>query len=151
MPDSTVAPSSSREDGFGLVEIVVSMLLLALLSMALLPLLIQGIRRAASTATLATATQLVNDQIDSASRLAAPVGCSTIAALASSNVPSPAGGALTDSRGVPLRMSVAPEACPSTPASYPTTVKLTVTVIRTDTGATLAQAVTRIYVDSAGS
>ena len=48
-------------------------------------------------------------------------------------------------------MSVTPDPCPITPASYPTTVKLIVTVIRTDTGATLAQAVTRIYADRAGS
>lgn len=50
--------------GFGMIEIVVSMFMLALLAMSFLPVLYNGLTAAASNARLATATQLVNQSIE---------------------------------------------------------------------------------------
>ncbi|TFC27485.1 type II secretion system protein [Cryobacterium sp. TMT1-3] len=52
------------ERGFGIIEIVVSMLLLGLLAIGFLPLLMQSMRVSATNATLATATQLVEMQME---------------------------------------------------------------------------------------
>lgn len=55
-----------RDDGFGLVEIVISMFILALIAIAFLPLLIQGVTIAAQNRTLATASQIIHDQVEQA-------------------------------------------------------------------------------------
>ena len=148
MPDSAVARSSSHEDGFGMVEVVVSMFILALIAMALLPLLIQGIKTSARTATTATATQLVNDQLAELTDYAQSQTTLSCAALrthfpaASTNT--------TDSRGVALVVSRTPAACPT--GIYPSTVKFTATVKRTDTtpNTTVAQADILILVNTVG-
>lgn len=54
------------ENGFGLVEIVVSILILGLLAISFLPLLVQGVRIAANNRILATATQIVYDELEQA-------------------------------------------------------------------------------------
>ena len=69
------------EAGFGLVEIVVSMFILAIIAIAFLPLLIQGIKVAADNRTLATATQLIHDQIEQARAIGA---CNALAAFGAS-------------------------------------------------------------------
>ena len=56
--------ASGEQSGFGIIEIVISMFLLGLLATAFLPLLVQGLKQSAANATLATATQLANDQIE---------------------------------------------------------------------------------------
>lgn len=55
-----------RDGGFGVVEIIVSMMLLALLLVALAPVLIQSLRTSARTATIAFATQVVNERVQMA-------------------------------------------------------------------------------------
>jgi len=50
--------------GFGLVEIVVSMFLLALVAMSFLPLVAQTLQTSAGSTTLATATRLVSEQME---------------------------------------------------------------------------------------
>ena len=144
MAQTTNESSFSPEDGFGLVEVVVAMFMLALLALAFLPLLIQGIKQSAQSATIATATQFVHDQLDSARVQAQAGACSAITALASTDF-RPGGTALTDSRGVPLQLSRTPGACPT---PYPSTVSFTVKVVRTDTGQTVSQATTLIFVSS---
>ncbi|KGJ82349.1 hypothetical protein GY21_00845 [Cryobacterium roopkundense] len=65
----TVSPSSSArlaDAGFGLIEIAVSMFLLALLAVAFLPFLVQGVRQSSANGTLATGTQLVNKEMENA-------------------------------------------------------------------------------------
>ncbi|MFO7691343.1 MAG: type II secretion system protein, partial [Cryobacterium sp.] len=54
------AVRDAREQGFGMIEIVVSMFLLALLSIAFLPLLVQSLQVSVQNARLATATQLAS-------------------------------------------------------------------------------------------
>ncbi|MDJ0337784.1 type II secretion system protein [Cryobacterium sp. PH31-O1] len=53
----------AHDSGFGMLEIMVSMLLLGLLAIGFLPLLMQSARVSASNATLATATQLVSQEM----------------------------------------------------------------------------------------
>ena len=72
------------DEGLSLIEIVVAMFILALLSVAFLPLLVQGVRQSAQTATIATATQLANARMD-AERAQAQAGanCPTTRCLTS--------------------------------------------------------------------
>lgn len=71
--------TSHSEAGFSLIEIVVSMLLLALAAIAFLPLAIQAIKLTATNATLATATQIVAQQLEQVG--AAGTSCSAVKAF----------------------------------------------------------------------
>lgn len=51
------------DEGFGLVEAVVSMLILATLAIAFLPLFITGLKQSATNSTQALATQLVSERM----------------------------------------------------------------------------------------
>jgi Tfp pilus assembly protein PilV len=51
------------DDGFGMVEALISMFLLALVAVAFLPLIITGLRAATANTTVTTATQAVNEQL----------------------------------------------------------------------------------------
>src|SRR5690606_19206762 len=55
--------SARTDDGMGLIEVMVAMFLLAILALALLPLLVNGLQLAVTNTTLAAATQLANDRI----------------------------------------------------------------------------------------
>jgi prepilin-type N-terminal cleavage/methylation domain-containing protein len=136
------ARSRANDEGFTLIEIVVAMFILALVAVALLPLLINGTKQAAQSAAVASATQIVNAQLSYA-RAAGPT-CSAILTAAS-----PAVGNKSSYRGVPLQLAYSVGACPTTPAptaTTPGTIQVTATVTRTDTGKTLATATTLIYV-----
>lgn len=55
----------SRDDqGFGLVEVIIAMLLLGLIAIAILPTLISGLGYSAQQSSVATATRQVNALID---------------------------------------------------------------------------------------
>ncbi len=142
MTNSVDSRPASDETGFTLIEIVVSMFILALLAMALIPLLIQGLKTSAETAAVASATQLVNSQLDLVR--SQPSTCSGVL-----GAPSPTVGPPSTYRGVPLQLTATPGACPTpTPtASVPGTMSYNVTVVRLDTGKTLAQASTLVYVN----
>ncbi|MGV3714222.1 hypothetical protein [Pseudolysinimonas sp.] len=120
------------EAGAGLVEIVVAMLMLAALAIAFLPLLVQGIRTSATTATLATATQLVNQRMQAASSVSTCSGATALAGTSS----------LTDPRGVTIQVVTVVAACPSGSG----TVRVASTATRTDTGATLATGATLVLI-----
>jgi type II secretory pathway pseudopilin PulG len=121
------------EAGFGLVEIVVSMLILALLSMALLPVLVQGMQQSVKNSTLATAVQLANDRIRAA-QSQAPV-CVNVATAAGVK-------SLTDDHGVTLQATTTVGTCPTGTG----TVSVSTTVVRTDSGAVLTSASTLVLV-----
>ena len=89
----TRAKRHQDDRGLGLVEIVVAMFLLALLSVAFLPLLINSLQQTIRNATISTATQVLNEQLDAL--LAAQPTCAAITAFESA-VPGPT----TDRRGV---------------------------------------------------
>lgn len=124
---------SENESGFGLIEIVVSMFILALLAIALLPLLVQGLKQAANGTTLATATQLVSEKMQLA-QSKGPV-CASVAAIAGTVD-------LTDPRGVVLRVTTTTGSC----TGSPTTLNVTTSVARLDTGVTITTASTLVYV-----
>jgi type II secretory pathway pseudopilin PulG len=134
------AAALPEESGFGMIEIVISMFLLALLAIAFLPLLVQGVRQSAVNSSLAAATQLVNNEMELAR---SRTTCSSLTATTFSVV---------DSRGLTLQLSrTVGGTCPAAtvpPAAptYPMTVPVTVTVTRTDTGAVLSSATTLIFV-----
>lgn len=134
----TISRIRESEDGLGLIEIVVSMFLLALTALALLPLLIQGVQASAKNSTTASATQLVSQQVEQARQAATT--CQSLRTFGLAAVAS-----VTDPRGVVLQPVRTVGTCP---ASYPGTVTFTASV--TSDGDTLATATTRILVTSAG-
>jgi type II secretory pathway pseudopilin PulG len=122
------------DSGFGLVETVISMFMLAILAVLFLPLLIQGLRQSAANTTLATATQLVNEQL----RLAQASGtaCANVTALAGTSD-------FTDPRGVVIRLTTTVGSCP---AGGRGTMSFSVASIRTDTSASLATGSTLVLI-----
>ena len=130
----------ANERGFGMSEIVVAMFMLALLALALLPLLITSAQLSSRNVTLTTATQLVNEQMDIVRGLAPT--CSTITTFSNETV----GLLTTDPRGTILAVDRTSLACPS---SYPGLVQFTAQVRADGSAQVLAEATTRIFVTSA--
>lgn len=132
---------SASDSGFTLIEIVVAMLILGLLSLALLPLLINGMVTSAKTAAIASATQIVNTQLGLA-RTQSPT-CTAVLATPAATV-----GAASAYRGVPLRLTTTFGACPvpAPSTTAPGTISVTATVTRTDTHAVLSKATLLILV-----
>lgn len=77
----TLVKPRQNDEGFGLVEIVVSMLIMGLIAISFLPLLIQGVVAAQQNRVLATATQLIHDQIEQARAIGT---CDALAAFGAS-------------------------------------------------------------------
>src|SRR5690554_3056013 len=128
------------ESGFGLVEIVISMFLLALVSISLLPLLITGVKQAAANTTTATATQIVHDQLELA-RTQSPT-CAALSALGSQT------WTTFDPRGVELHVERTIGACPPS-SDYPGTVSVEIDVERRDgvDVTELAEATTLVFLE----
>lgn len=121
------------DGGFGLIEVVISMLLLAVLALAFLPVLVQGIRQSAANATLATATQLVNARLQAAQ--GAGDLCANVAALAGTDD-------ITDEYGVQIRVTTTVGTCPAGTG----TVSIAVNAVRTDTSAVLVEGASLVLV-----
>lgn len=133
-------PSASGDDaGFGLVELVVSMFLLALLAVAFLPLLIESLRVSVVNAKVATATQILNEQLDAIALL--PRTCAAFNAFEGATIPT-----VTDSRGTVYQATRDVTGC--TPASYPAAVTITLTVSVVGEPSIGSRAVTRAVVES---
>ena len=122
MSHRTAQAVGSDDDGLGLVEIMVALFLLAILAISFLPVLIQGLQLSVRNATLSTASQVLNEELD---RLAALDGtCTALASHLAAAVP-----ATTDARGVsyqPLR-ELAPSATCAQGAA-PSTVQVNLRV-----------------------
>lgn len=58
--------SEEQDAGFGIVEVIVAMVMFALLALALAPVLIGGIKASVKMTSIATATQFVNEGLESA-------------------------------------------------------------------------------------
>lgn len=131
---SSTSRADDREKGVGLIEIVISMMLLAILATALIPVLVQGLRQAASSATLATATQLANNELE---HVRTWTRCADLTA-GTSNV--------TDARGVVLAISTTVGgACVVSPEN-PVSVPVTVVVTRQDTGIVVTSTTTYLFI-----
>lgn len=122
-----------EENGFGLIEILISIMLLGILAVSLLPILVQGLRLSASNATLGTATLLANDELE---HVRTWEKCSE---LASGTVTT------TDSRGVELTIDTVVGSC-TVSAENPASVPVTVTVTRNDTGVIVTSTTTNLFI-----
>ncbi len=122
--------------GFGLVEIVVSMLVLALLALALIPLLVQSLQLTARNAAIAAGVQYANDVLQAAHRESPD--CAAVEALA--------GTQTFEARGVPISVTTTVGSCPAD-ASDPLTVKVHSLATRTDTNDMLADVSTLVFVE----
>jgi type II secretory pathway pseudopilin PulG len=137
MMQNRLAEATREDVGFSLVEVVVSLFILALLSLSLLPLLIQGVKIAATNSTQAGATRVVNDRIEQAR---ATETCTAVLAQAGSTTTS------VDGRGdsFVITGTAGIAACP---AAYPAVIKLTVSVATsTEPAKSLATASTLVLV-----
>jgi len=126
-----------EEQGIGLIEIVVSMFLIALLAIAFLPLLITSLKSTSANTSVATANRLVSQQLELVRTV--PANCASVTSFTTTD-PSPA----IDERGVEFvidRQQIG--VCPST---YPGTVKVRVAV--TVDGAELSHATTLVLVEA---
>lgn len=131
---------SEEESGFGLVEIVVAMLILGLVAISFLPLLIQGVRVAAANKTLASATQLLQDQLEQAR---AKDSCAGIVSLDGTGL-GLANADFAMDRVVENAVDPTdPDACPAT---YPGVVRLSVKVFTVGDAEPLVEAVTLVLV-----
>lgn len=133
------------EDGFGVIEVVISMFLLSLLSVSFIPLLVNSIKSTGKNTTIATATQIVNQQIEGARAVRSPTS-TTPSCLDITNFLSVTLASVTDPRGVTLLPTWDSTICPT---SYPGVVRARISVTRSGSATTVAQAVTLIYVASA--
>lgn len=129
---------SGQDEGFGIVEVLVSMLLLGLLAVAFLPLLIGSMRTTVVNSTTATVTQLVNQQMELARGAAAT--CAEITAFGNEVLT-----AVIDSRGVSYQPERTVGTCSAVTGDYPATVSVTVSA-SPDFG-TPVSATTLIYLE----
>jgi len=111
------------DSGFGLIEIVISMFLLGLLAVVFLPLLVTSLQTSVRNSTIATATQSLEQQMG----LARSAG-DTCAALTAYGAVTPL-PTTSDIRGTVYQPDRTVDSCPSALASYPTTVKVRVSVL----------------------
>lgn len=125
--------SDTRDLGFSLIEIMVAMMLLAVLALAVLPTLVTGLRTAATNATLATSTGLVNQQLEDAR---SRTTCGALAAPPFS---------ATDTRGAVLTVTRSVASCPV--GGYPRAISVSISVTRAVTGVTVSSASTLVYVE----
>ncbi len=150
------ASAKDGDEGFGLVEVILAIFILGLVSIVMIPVLITGMTVAATQATVASGTRLLNQTIEEVRIIAVDptIACSDVEITR----------AVTDGRGVELEATSTVLANthrgPNDASGNPTIVKsglcdafaapgsLTVEVVvtRTDTGAELASATTIVSV-----
>lgn len=128
------------DGGFGLIEIIISMFLLALLAVGFLPLLIDALKVSVRNSTIATATQLVSEQLDSVTLL--PRTC---AALAQFETAGPV--TLMDARGATYTARRDAATCPS--GGYPVAVSVRVWATVDTDSAVLVESITTVIVERA--
>ena len=137
---ATAANHTESDDaGIGLVEIIISMFLLALLATAFLPILVQGLTTSVRTTTIATASQLAGEQLDKLRELGTT--CSEVSVF-----DDVVQAATTDERGTVYQPNRQVSACP---LLYPGVVSVRVWVTRSGVSQPLAEATTLFYVKTA--
>lgn len=142
-----VTPEGDADErGFGVVEIVISMFLLLIISAAFLPLLITAVKTSSLNVSVATATQIVNEQLGLArSEISSCSTLTTYGAFTPSPVVDPRGIELSVARSVHL--SDCPVAiAPATSPLYPAIATVRVSVAD-PSGAVMAQGVALVKMD----
>lgn len=141
MNSNPTVDEASTDAGIGLIEIVVSMFILALIALSFAPLLANTLLLSATNASTATATDLVQKQIDQAHVVADLAGgggsCGSLQNMPAAAVDGGRGKTLTATTSV---------TCPSV---YPGTARVSVSVQQSGSTAVLASATTLIYVKAA--
>lgn len=141
---STRSRQFRGERGLGIIEIVVAMLLLALLTLSFAPVLITTIKLSARNTTIATATQIVNQQIEAVRAVStlssSDTKCSDVTTFVSAT-PAP----VIDPRGVTLQAQWNSVTCP---VVYPGVVRVRVSVTEAGSSSPTASADTMILVKS---
>jgi type II secretory pathway pseudopilin PulG len=135
-PAKNVSPV---DRGFGMIEVVISMFLIALIAIAFIPVLVQGMRLSVVNTSIATATQLVSQNMEQAR--ARGTNCADLRLFAAEAV-----SAVVDKRGVSFQPVREPVTCTGTSADYPKTVSFRVKVSETGSSTILASAATLILV-----
>jgi prepilin-type N-terminal cleavage/methylation domain-containing protein len=110
------------QDGVSLVEIVVAMFLFAVMSVAVLPLMIGAVQASALNRDLVAVNSLASAQLATLEATfpnSAENSCAAVAAMSASGIADPSGSGAT--------ASIAVGTCPS---SYPATVTVTVQAFR---------------------
>lgn len=138
----TTLDVTELETGFGIIEVVVSMFLLSVMAMSYIPLLLNSVKDTATNTTIATATQIVNEQIEGVravrSLQSTTPSCADVTRFLNVT-PAP----VVDPRGVTLisRWSIA--SCPQT---YPGVVRAEVSVSKLNSITPIASAITLVFV-----
>ena len=135
----------SAEQGFGMIEIVISLFLLSILSLSFLPVLMNSWKTSGANTTMATATQIVNQQLEGAravrSATATSPSCLDITKFLQVTL-----APVIDPRGVSLQPQWAATTCPAT---YPGVVRVSVSVTTSGKTNPIASATTLVFVNSA--
>ncbi len=130
------------DSGLGLIEIVVSMFMIALIAIAFLPFLIHSFQATRANTTLATANQLLDQQFDQLRQLQ-PANCSAVESFR--NRADAALDRVEDtSRRVTLTVTRS-FTCP-TNATRSGAERMTITIVNSSTGAAVTSASTIVYV-----
>ncbi|WP_292812691.1 type II secretion system protein [Microbacterium sp.] len=134
--------SIHTDDGFSIVELVIAMFLVAILAMAVLPLLVQGTRASASNTSLVAATTFAGERLaffrDQFPSDILTTTCTAVQAHRATGIPDPARSGLS--------ADILVSECP---ADLPGTVTVTARVYESaDPTAVLATVPTRIVVSS---
>ena len=127
------------DKGFGMVEIVISMFLIAVLAVSFLPVLIGALRSSALNVTVATSTQMINEQMDAARGEVS--NCHELAAFVAESPPP-----VVDSQQVELTSARSAGACNDSTLKF---AVLTISVTRTDRGTVVATATSLLTVQAA--
>jgi prepilin-type N-terminal cleavage/methylation domain-containing protein len=127
------------DEGFTLIEVLIAMLLLAILALAILPSLTGILKASVRNVNVATATQMVNQNLTDARTIGTT--CAAIQSYGAAVV-----ATVTDTRGVTFSTTRTVSACPAT---YPATVKVSVTVMSTNSLQAVATGSTLVIVRSA--
>lgn len=133
------------ETGFGVIEVVVSMFLLGMMSVSFVPILLNSWKDTGANTTIATATQIVNEQIEGAravrSASSSTPSCADVLAYLQVTLPP-----VIDPRGITLQPEWESTSCPT---MYPGVVRVSVEVSRVGATTPIASAITLIYVATA--
>lgn len=133
------------ERGFGVMKIVVSMFLLGVLFISYIALTIRPVQNTGLNTTIATAQQIVNEQIEGARAVRSPAStepsCQDITTFLQVP-PAP----VKEPRGVTLVPQWDPTSCPST---YPGVIRVRASVARIEYSTPVASAAMLIFVRSA--
>lgn len=124
------------DSGFGLIEIVVSIFIIGIIAVSFLPVLVNTLVMSARNVTVATAGQLITDELDTARRMVTT--CTELNTFIAETVPP-----FTDSRGIQLTAVRSAGSCSD---RVPGVVALTISVVRSDDNSRVSTASTLLNV-----